>query len=501
MRLLICLSNAELTLVATEGRQLLRRLELGCPFTMTDVVEVLSDIPAGVSVNLMVDLIDEDRFTESVARVMPWEQDTLLKRMLRRRKGNEALLYTRWVGSQKTAEGRAEKQAQVVGLSDTRALDILIAGLEKLALQVTHIHSLSELIATACMGRKLGKSGSDKAEILLIKTADKIYRQILVVEGVVRLSRQVLLGSDDPAELREEQAGFERFIMVQRLVPFGQQFRYTLIGWDQMELAWLRGACNLNDQTEVIEKAVGLGTQGNAGLLRDYPALALVLNHFTRGWPGSHYKPAPYLAMRKQFLIRRSLWLSSLLLMASSLLFAVALVVKTFNHQSILLDMSHLEKRYMLQARRYEAKANLPARADDVKDSTEFVEAILAQRDLPGLATSLVNVSQVLKQYPEFRLKSVIWERPELHLLGQQKLILSVSIKTEPDTSLKILSGRLTAVMQAIETLPGVNKAERGNLDIDAGTDSDLSINLADQEGREHEFEVRIELKYETEKS
>lgn len=498
MRLLICLSNAQLTLVVTEGRRLLRRMELDCPFTLTDVVDTLSDIPVGVAVEVVVDLVDEDRFTESVARVMPWEQDALLKRMLRRRKGSDALLYTRWVGSEKTAEGRVEKQAQVVGLSDTRSLEILIAALEKLTLNVGHIHSLSELIATACTGRKGAKVTSDKADILLIKTAENTYRQILVVAGVVRLSRQVLLGGYDPAELSEEQAGFERFIMVQRLVPFGQQFRYSLIGWDRMELAQLREACRLDDQTEVIEKTVGLGTQGNAGLLKEHPALALILNHFTRGWPGSHYKPVPYLAMRQQYLVRRTLWLSSLVLVVVGILLGVSLTVRTLNHQTILMDMSQLERRYMLQARTYEAKANLPARADDVRDSTEFVEAVLAQRDQPGLATSLINVSQVFKQYPEFRLTSVRWERPELHQLARQKLVLGLSITTMPETSLQDLSGRLTAVMQAIQTLPGVEKAERGDLAIDAGNDSGLSISLADQKGHEHEFEVSIELNYET---
>lgn len=498
MRLLICLSNAQLTIVITEGRRLLRRLELDCPFTLSDVVDTLNDIPGGVAVELVVDLIDEDRFTESVARVMPWEQDTLLKRMLRRRKGSEALLYTRWVGSEKTAEGRVEKQAQVVGLSDTRLLEILMAAMEKLTLNVGHIHSLSELVATACTSRK---GDADKADILLTKTAENTYRQILVVAGVARLSRQVLLASDDPAELREEQAGFERFIMVQRLVPFGQSFRYTLVGWDRMELARLRDACRLDDQTEVVETAVGLSTQGNAGLLKEHPALALILNHFTRGWPGSHYKPAPYLAMRKQHLTRRGLWLSSLALVLGGSLLGVSLAVKTLNHQSILMDMSQLERRYMLQARAYEARANLPARADDVRDSTEFVESVLAQRDQPGLAVSLINISQVFKQYPEFRLKSVRWERPELHQLARQKLVLGLSIITLPETSLQDLSGRLAAVMQAVMTLPGVETADRGDLAIDAKNDSDLSISLAEQEGHEHKFEVSIELNYETEDS
>lgn len=499
MRLLICLSNAQLTLVVSESRQILRRLELACPFTLTDVVDTLGEIPVGVSVELVVDLIDEDRFTESVARVMPWEQDALLKRILRRRKGGEALLYTRWIGSEKTAEGRVEKQAQVVGLSDTRLLDILLAALEKLSLNVGRIHSLSELVAAACTGRKVVRSSEEKADILLVKTAADTYRQILVVEGVVRLSRQVLLSSNDPAELREEQAGFERFIMVQRLVPFGQQFRYTLIGWDRMELAHLRQACRLNEQTQLIEKTVGLETQGNAGLLKEHPALALILNHFTRRWPGSHYKPAPYLAMRKQYLVRRGLWLSSLVLVVSGLLLGVSLAVQTLNHQSILLDMSQLERRYMMQARTYEARANLPARADDVRDSTEFVEAVLAQRDQKGLATSLISVSQVLQQYPQFRLKTVRWERPELHQLARQTLVLGLSITTIPETSLQELSERLATLMQAIHTLPGVESAQRGDLSIDAESESDLSINLATQTGQEHEFEVSIELNYETE--
>lgn len=499
MRLLICLSNVELTLFMTEGSQVLERIVLSANFSDADIKQALQQIPAGSGADLIADLLDEDRHTESVARVMPWEQEALLKRMLRRHKGSEALFYTRWTGSSKNGEGRVEKQAHVVSLSDTEGMERLLTLLQQHGINVGSVLSLSELVASACRpprDRKKKKNAPGQADILLIKTAPGIYRQILVLDGITRLSRQVQLLTDSPDELREEQAGFERFIMVQRLVPFGQTFRYTLIAWDDAQLQRFQDACNLGDDTAVITRTIRTDRIRNPDLLESHPALALILETYARRRPASHFRPAAFLAARKQRNIRLLIQYSARLLVFIALLQGVKLAVDMWNHQQMLVEMKDLERRYVALANQYESRANLPARADDIKDATLFIEAIQQSRDIPGFRVSLINLSQVFAQYPDIRIDELDWERPTLDELNRQQLRVRGRISLAEYQSLKWLTGYLTGVTQAIAALPAVQSAERAELPLEADSKNSLNVSLERGESTQFPIEITIRLDY-----
>ncbi|MCV6590734.1 MAG: hypothetical protein OIF57_17180 [Marinobacterium sp.] len=498
MRLLICLSSTELTLTAVEDHRVLRRLQLELPFQAQQLDTVLNALPPGIRADLLVDLIDEDRFTESVARVMPWEQEALLRRILRRRKGDEALLYTRWLGTHKTAEGRTEKQVQVVSLSEPEELQRLLKQLLARQIHVTRIYSLSELLSDVCISRKRRrKKDDDRADLILVRTAERTYRQILVVDGISRLSRQVQLTAGSLEELQQEQSGFERFIMVQRLVPFGQAFRYTLVGWDVEEVEHLRQACALDTRAEVVEKMAASHLREQVALLSDSPAQALLLYSLGRRSPPAHYQLPEWQRMRKQYLIRRSMVIGSVCMMVAALLQSVSLGVRTWNHQQVLAQMKGMEMHYLRQAKVNEARANLPANARDIRDGTEFVETVLQQRNLPGLEGEMVGLSRVLLRYPEVTLNSLRWQRPKLAELEQQTLQLTLSITPDADTSLAWLSVRLEQLLAAFEQIPAVETVERSKLPIDTNTDNDLQLALGEKRQTSYQFDVTIEMKHE----
>ena len=492
MKLLICLSNTELVLVVSERSRVVSCSALPAPVDHDALATLLDGVPKGLKAELVLDLLDEERFIEKVPKVMPWEQALVLKRTLKRRKGADAFLYSRWLGAEKSEHGRMEKTAQVVAIADTTEIDTLLQTLKSAGIAVQHIYSLSELVANYCQPAKRKNNDDDSAEIILVKTAPSTYRQILVVNNITRLSRQIHLQDDNYTALKNEQTGFERFIMVQRLVPFGQQFHYSMVGWDNDTLQAMGEACDVDGQNSSELKAASALIKDEQQLLSEYPALALAVN---RKLGQSHFQPPRLEQDIRQRQVLVTIWLLVAGLAIAAGAQGITLAVKQYHHNEILMNIAGLQSKYLGNARQYETLADLPARADDIKDSAEFVEAVAALREEPGLAVSLIGLSKVLSQYPDLDLKKISWFSAEKGTNGSQQLILRLSI-TPGRTPLQEVSSDLTRFMDALQAMEGVEKAKRGRIAIDADMESSLDVDLNRDDAAEYEFEVRVDLNY-----
>jgi len=501
MKLLICLTDSQLTLVVREFRRVIQRIVIDYPVDADRLDEILRSLPASITIELVLDLLDEDRFVETVVRVMPWEQEKLLQRALKRRKGNDALLFARWGPNQKSDTGRPEKVAYAVCLANPEPLDKLLEHLERYNLALAHVYSLAELVAQACKERRRYKADEQFAEILVVQTAPRTYRQTLIINGIVRLSRQVQLPEGSEMSLASEVSGFERFVKVQRIVPFTQEFNYILVAWKDEDLQLLKQQCGLSDDVGCRTRLAAPAMDDPEQYLRDCPALALVQALVRKRPPASHYTPDIVLRTRKVRQTRSMLWGTSVLLILAVTLSGVTIGVRAMNQEPLLQQMQARQKNYESQARHYRGQSNLPVNARDLKDSTLFLEALKKQSLEPGLEVALVRVSEVLAQYPDFSLQRLNWQRPKMAELHKQQLWLELDMPADSGLPLKIISGQVKGLQQALEALPGVEKVSRSELPIEPDNTGELRINLKEPEAVEgrrqnYKFEVTVELSY-----
>ncbi|MBY4676528.1 hypothetical protein [Marinobacterium arenosum] len=496
MKLILVLSNHQLDVVVIDKGTVLRAQTLDYPLADGELAQLFDGLPADTATYLVLNLIEEERFEQRVAKVMPWEQDKLFERVLRRRLGNNSQVYSRWSGRATNAEGKRELIAQVVSIADSGELAPLLDHLTALGINLKGVYSQAELLAAFRYGRgKAPRKKAGDAEILLACSGPGHYQQLLILDGYVRLSRQVLLASDDLEALQAEQRSFERFIMVQRLVPYGQQFSYQLIAADEDAALRLRPFLSNDREAAAASRftaADGL-LKGEQELSQHNPALALIVDGLARHAPKTHFKPACLAQNVKKRGAVALLWTLTGLLTLAGLLQLASLATHAYSRWTLTGEMARAEHQYLAQARRYEAQINLPARAEDIQDSTEFVDKLLAMKQQPGMREAFVEIGRVLARYPALTLLELRWKLAEFGDPSRQKVRLTLQLKPA-DQKLSELSSMVDRFLVELKQSPMVHEIERGKLPIDRSATDSIKFDSKELVKEAYEFDVRIKM-------
>lgn len=492
MKLNLFLSNQELTAIVTEGRRTLSVTQHRLPLTKEALTEFLAQFPAGSRAAIVMDVVEEERSSERVAKVMPWEQQALLQRKIARSKGRDTLVHSHWLGKEASEAGRSELLAQVISISFDDNFKLLSAALLEQDIVVEHVYSLSQLVFEALQKRfKSDKNKLKRTWSVCVQTAALCYRQILLVDGHAVLSRSIVLDHVDPQRLREEQLSFERFVMVKRLVPYGHQFDYILIGKDQQELDELVQSCGtLNPDTQIETVQI-------SSLLKEHTPDFLAQRWLAQ-WAGcykpkTHFVHKPFQTGTKHRSLSRTLSLVMLLAVVISAQQLIDFAVSVHSSQQLVVEMEGKQQDYQRHALALEQEVRLPARADDIKESTRFVERMQQQGGGQAMLDTLLLLSQVLTNYSELQLQTLAWQADNPFTAERQSLRLLFSLNPNGQ-QLADIPKRLDKFTAELANLTWVENAERDAIPVDTDVSKELVVKRDEESQTRYNFEVRLEV-------
>ena len=465
------------------------------------------------SINLLVDLIEEEVYVENSPMLFSWEQKLFAARQMRKRfPKTEFCQYQFSTPNVLPWQSRAGFLL-VSGFNDDTLLTKLLSWLDAAEYPVLSIYSvnllLPNLFKEVWFHKQLKNSSwRDKPHFLLIRTSNDNFRQILIVQGTLRATRQIQIRSHtvegQMQQLLQEIKMLDKFVHTQKMVPYDETPDLYYLGSNDADAA---SAWNVFQSTSF--GAAGSGAFiAIASIVHDanknidvYELLPILA--FRHKKQNRHYFPkSVYEAIKFQninYLIWSSLLVMIIFLISYFVHFGAKIV--NFNEAMILLENQQLRYQSLIKKMESQLKLNIPV--DQLRSSVELVEYLSKTEEKQKSLPYLVDLSQVLYSYPSIHLVEVLWapqkseEQSDNKLdLTQFSLTLNAQISGDKNTRLNQILDTMDKFLTDITKKPTILSAELVEKPINIDSSRPITIQAKDTFAEAQSYPFKLILRF-----
>lgn len=236
MRLVICLSNDDLWLAITNQGEVICQKRFSLPLTSEQECYLLKLIASELKVQIWVDLSEEEQLLINLPWVWPWERKSLIYRRLKlHQQPNEviSLLNFRW---KKSAVANRSYKVLVNHIRLSATMSGLLSSIEQASKQRVEKYSLTETSVVLFKTFYRQRFEYEKPLLLIMQVSLHRYRQVLLIDGEISLSRYLKLSADTKLTLAQqllsEHRELERYIHSQDNGLSSQQLVILLVCLD-----------------------------------------------------------------------------------------------------------------------------------------------------------------------------------------------------------------------------------------------------------------------------
>lgn len=394
----------------------------------------LASFAHDVEISLILDVVDEDLQVEYMPALLPWEKQTLHKRL--EEKGRQkGVGYQRllWSGQkQLNEEGRKDEMLVSAQVYPSKQLTQLMSWLTENNMLVTGLYSSAFLLQTFFNGRikhqlKLTRTQLKAPLLLIARMTEKHYRQCFFYQGQLRLTRIVELDSTLTDEisiiefLAQEAKLATRFIYNQKVIAQGDPINYVVL--DNVDESLLShyspsfeaaGAVsakwtdeNFFDVVDLVEHV----TMERADLCFGGALLAELINR--RRWLPSFYRDG---YVDKINIFRYA----GLALKAVSLVLFIWLVLAMINSGLQRVFLQQKQQYYQQVALAFELKKgdlirifDSKIKPSDMQSTVDFSDKAQSIQQLQSMGIDIKTLAAIIAEHSFIKVESIRWQAAE----------------------------------------------------------------------------------------
>lgn len=372
-------------------------------------------------VQLIVDLIEEEVYIEASPSLFQWEQSVYAAKQLRKRfpktEFSRTLLHSVQVLPWQTSSGLL----LVAGFNEDTLLIKVTGWLDAAQIAVTGIYSSVSLIPSLFeqlfFSSKARRNAlAKKAYFLLMRTGKDTFRQLLMVNGQLRSTREVqlrdksLLGQMQ--QLLQEVKLLDKFVHAQRILDYSVVPSLYYLGEDQedIEIAWSVFQHSPYIETPATDQFIAASSLMEDKLAVGIASDSLLMLNLVNHPKASDYLPPIVKQAQQVKHIKTGVWLAVFAVIVALILYFVDFLIKQHSYDDSMSGLQVQHQRYQQYLTELNKKNSVGLDPAILKLSVELVDQVESVMLRQQLAPYLLSLSQVLAKHPTIQVKGVIWE-------------------------------------------------------------------------------------------
>ena len=410
------------------------------------LTDYLKQIPNDTVSAVILDFVDENIEPQWVAKLLPWEKKDFEQLLIKKSLGdNNGVSNVTWLPSfQKNSDGRQEQEVRVVSMPFTDAIAEFFAALEKYQQITPYIYSNTFLVGSLFSNQiksrlRLNKQQVNANNLLIVKEASHVFRQVFLTENRIKFSRLIYLDTDIENDiaisyaLLDETKLFIKYLYNQKTVPYNDPI----------------GLVYLDEEGDIKEEV--MSQYHDSIVLPSWQKSKMVIGSFnfsdiaSKGYLPEQAKNfrdtiASYLFHKRPHTFYRTPYtqkITNILKGAQSLKAAAAifLLLGLISLGMLWVDRTVIESENTeiklsilnlnAEKKRIQAEMKLQHDAEDIREIVLFSKQILEENALYNQRFNLKGIAQVLSNHPNIRLTQLKWGKRGVFDASQISVVLS----------------------------------------------------------------------------
>lgn len=427
--------NDDYIVLAEQARRLGQKTQLTA-FDWDDLATLqshLSGLPRTAILGVLLDYIDEDIRSQWFPKLLPWERPALEKRQVQKvYSDGAAFVNFLWKNNyRKNDKGRDEQEARISSVDKTELLTKIFHIFNKQHLTVKSVYSTTFLLegfyaTTLRKALKISSKQVKQSTLLLFRESQYVFRQVLLCENAVKLTRLIEIDSDLQNELAimvgltNETALIVRYIYSQKLLEYNAPIGVVYLDNDLesresfIELYKEKVVQGVWDLTNLVFKSLPYQALLTSGAAKDGDSLFIkVLSDFVfKQKPAGFYQNALTKKINQLLVVRSLLIVGALLVVTLGAYYNARLLIDTsvLNESNKILSFRSLQ--YQQEIKKIELSLSVKFDAEDIKQVVDFSEKIVKPKIDNRLGFDLIGFSeQVLGLHPQVQLTQLEWKQ------------------------------------------------------------------------------------------
>lgn len=464
--------------------------------------DYLMALPQSSVLGVLLDYIDEDIKTLWYPKLLPWEKPALEKRQVQKVYADGAAFVNfLWKASYRKSDlGRDEQEARISAITKSDLLSQLFHFFNQQSLVVKSIYSATFLIegfyaSSVRKALQISAKQAKQSTLLLFRESQFVFRQVLLSEGVVKLTRLIEVDNNlqnDSAimvSLVDEAAMIVRYIYNQKFLkynaPVGMVYldddavcREMFVGLYREKV--VQGSWDLKNLVIdglAYQKLVKPGQYEPSG-----DSFRQVLaNYVFNKTPPSFYQNALTKKNNQLLNLRIGFSMIAVLIFSFGIYYNAKLLIDT----SVLHDstdtLAAKISQYQREIKKIEQAINIKFDAEDIKQIVDFSNKMVKPKTEKRLGFDLIAFSeQVLEIHSEIQITKIQWKLVGPYDTQSLELVLNGELGSFHG-SFKPPFIHLDAFVADVKKFPNVKNVEliKSPLELDVTKSFALSLNEA----------------------
>lgn len=387
------------------------------------------------SVDVVLDVVDEELNFEWLPKVHPWEKQGIAERRKHRLKNENTLLaQVKWIGITRVSEdGRNEELMLTSTIAESYHLSSFLHKLEEAQVVLKNIHSKVFLLDKYFNKKirpflKLNRHDLKKPFLLVTQQSRRMFRQTFFSDGEIRLSRLVEIddGYDSIEDIRQALLAETKlavtYVYNQKIIPFDHPIGFIFVDRNKTIVEDIEEACHKVglidedwEEADYIVASAGfkeISKEGaNCRIDRGYCfSEQAVVDFVLSGSPVGFYQNDYCKKINALLLGRNALLTINITLFLFGLFYILISGIDSWLSWERQQILEQKITQHEAEKERLQQKVQLQDDAKKIKASVEFSESILELKINRLINFDINALSEVFTKSKHIQLQSIKWK-------------------------------------------------------------------------------------------
>jgi hypothetical protein len=444
----------------------------------------------GWSVYLVLDMIEEEVYVESLPALFDWERPLYMARQLKKRFPKTSFCHAQPIIGKGLPWQERGGLLRLQGFNDDHGLKQLITWLESSAVMLDGIYSLPFLLPS--LMQNFNVFAHEKAVVYLVRIDADHFRQLLLIDGQVQTSRFIQVNDmsrkEQLVQMRHELSLLIKFVHGQKMLDYQIMPQMLYVTDDEADrlLAWQvfehTPFCQRKDMDAFMALSDIQATDDHMPYETRLPALIMQQSAL----PKTHYMPAlvQYVLQTRQ--IKQAIFWVVFLLLLGFIGYIGYFFVQTDYYEQGTTQLQHKKVEIRQQTHQIRQQFQLETSAHNLKTAVEWTRVIAQVQHNQALMQYLQDLSLVLTHFPSIQLTDIEWiavDQAQRSVLTQDYTVhVAAVILADSMTRLKTILQTLDDFVLTMQQQPSITAVKVSKKPVDIDSDNSFSVKVDDEQ-------------------